>query len=150
MGLFNHMKTCAKCREQKPLSEYYRHPKTADGHLHKCKGCHKKAMHDRRHGDGRSKVLAYDALRSKTDARMAKNRSTSRQWRDNHPLERAAQAALAYAIRVGAVVKWPACAVPECNSCRPVAHHPDYSRPLDVVWLCQAHHKQAHALASNT
>ena len=26
------------------------------------------------------------------------------------------------------------------------AHHPDYSSPLDVVWLCQPHHKQTHAL----
>jgi hypothetical protein len=26
------------------------------------------------------------------------------------------------------------------------AHHPDYSRPLDVVWLCDKHHKEAHAL----
>jgi hypothetical protein len=29
---------------------------------------------------------------------------------------------------------------------KPEAHHPDYSAPLDVVWLCSAHHKQAHAL----
>lgn len=27
------------------------------------------------------------------------------------------------------------------------AHHPDYDRPLDVVWLCRAHHRQAHMLA---
>ncbi len=26
------------------------------------------------------------------------------------------------------------------------AHHPDYDRPLDVVWLCRAHHRQAHML----
>jgi hypothetical protein len=23
--------------------------------------------------------------------------------------------------------------------------HPDYQRPLHVVWLCRAHHKQLHA-----
>jgi hypothetical protein len=40
------------------------------------------------------------------------------------------------------------CALPECES-RPQAHHPDYSKPLDVVWLCDDHHKQAHALVAN-
>lgn len=30
-----------------------------------------------------------------------------------------------------------------------IAHHPDYDRPLDVVWLCQPHHKQTHALVAN-
>lgn len=35
-----------------------------------------------------------------------------------------------------------------CASCgRPHGHHPDYSRPLDVVWLCDKHHKEVHAMA---
>jgi len=24
------------------------------------------------------------------------------------------------------------------------AHHDDYSRPLDVRWLCKRHHEEAH------
>lgn len=23
-------------------------------------------------------------------------------------------------------------------------HHPDYSKPLEVIWLCRAHHKELH------
>jgi len=43
----------------------------------------------------------------------------------------------------------------ECEICRFLgrpsdrrkteAHHEDYGRPLDVRWLCHAHHRQLHA-----
>lgn len=32
---------------------------------------------------------------------------------------------------------------------RAEAHHPDYSQPLSVTWLCPQHHKDAHAIAAN-
>lgn len=31
-----------------------------------------------------------------------------------------------------------------CGERNSEAHHPDYSAPLSVVWLCSAHHKQLH------
>lgn len=34
----------------------------------------------------------------------------------------------------------------ECGSEESQAHHPDYSKPLSVVWLCQAHHLEVHAM----
>lgn len=64
-------------------------------------------------------------------------------WREQHPHRRSAQSALGAALKAGRIMKQP-CLI--CGS-KAEAHHPDYSTPLDVVWLCSQHHKQAHALA---
>lgn len=41
----------------------------------------------------------------------------------------------------GKLVK-TACQV--CGAVEVEGHHPDYSRPLDVVWLCREHHMEIH------
>lgn len=34
----------------------------------------------------------------------------------------------------------------ECGAVKTEAHHPDYTKPLDVVWLCKKHHQEIHKL----
>ena len=57
-----------------------------------------------------------------------------------------ARSALGNAVRDGRVIPWPVCALPDCDR-KPEAHHADYTRPLDVVWLCSGHHKATHKMA---
>lgn len=45
------------------------------------------------------------------------------------------------AVRKGILVK-PVIA--RCGHSRPEAHHPDYNRPLDVLWLCRPCHQELH------
>lgn len=45
------------------------------------------------------------------------------------------------AVAVGDLKRMP-CRV--CGAKKAEAHHEDYDRPLDVVWLCRAHHKERH------
>jgi len=131
----------------KPVGEFYAHKGMADGHLNKCKECTKADAFNHRHGPKREQVLAYDRERAKQPHRVEMRVRIVKQWSADHPDRRLAQGRLRYAVKAGWVKPWPVCFMPDCDK-KPEAHHPDYSDPLAVVWLCTAHHRQAHALAA--
>lgn len=78
--------------------------------------------------------------------RSTRGADTQKRTNARTPERRSARIAVGNAVRDGSLSPWSACAIPDCCNHRIEAHHADYSRPLNVVWLCQAHHKQAHAL----
>lgn len=147
-------KRCFKCLQCLPLEAFYKHSAMGDGRLNKCKECTKKDVSEHRQNN-LEKVRAYDRLRggiphrvaarkeyAQTDAYKASHGKSMKKYIVNHPNRYAARNILNAALRDKKIEKWP-CMV--CGSASE-AHHPDYDRPLDVVWLCDAHHKQAHAL----
>lgn len=136
-----HLKKCFKCHCEKPFEAFYKHAAMGDGRLGKCKDCTKADVKQHRQ-ENLERVRAYDRMRASMPHRVAKAKQVFANWKLAHPERRAAQVALGNAVRAGKVAKQP------CWVCglKAVAHHPDYSRPLDVVWLCQPHHQQAHAL----
>lgn len=148
-------KTCFKCKTIKPMSEFYRHSKMADGYLNKCKTCAKQDANTHR-ALNIDYVLAYDRARgnlphrvaarkeySLTEAGKSSHAKATKKWKKLHPDRRKASVAVNNALRDKRLKKLP------CLICgkKAQAHHPDYDSPLDVVWLCSPHHKQAHALA---
>ena len=136
-------KACFKCGEKKPLDEFYAHPQMGDGRLGKCKDCAKKDVraHRIKHPE---KHREYDRERAKRPDRVARNVQRARDYRDASPEKRAAHIAVSNAVRDGKLQKLP-CAF--CGSIeRLEAHHHDYSKPLDVTWLCSACHSRFHAL----
>ena len=139
------MKRCFKCGQNKERSEFYKHRQMGDGLLGKCKECTKKDAAQVR-AARLDYYRIYDRLRASQPHRRAKNRLITAKWRALNPKRRAAQLALGYAVKSGRVKPLP------CFICghRAEAHHPDYDAPLDVVWLCSPHHKQAHAMARET
>lgn len=134
-------KRCFKCQTEKPLDAFYAHAQMADGRLNKCKECAKADVLAHRLAKIEN-YRAYDKMRASMPHRIALAKSVRARWIADHPERRAANVTLGNAVRSGKVQKQP------CWVCgmKAVAHHPDYSAPLDVVWLCQSHHKQTHAL----
>ena len=129
---------CKQCQMDKDATAFYASNKT------RCKECVKASVRANR----LNKIdyyRQYDRQRAAQPHRMANNFAHSQAWRNEFPNRRRAQGLVANALRSGKLKKQP-CWVCGGNA---VAHHPDYDRPLDVVWLCQPHHKQAHALAAN-
>lgn len=137
-------KRCFKCFRVLQLEAFYKHAAMGDGHLNKCKECTKKdvAKHQL---ENLEKIRAYDKRRASQPHRVAQRKAIFEAWKVHHPKRRAANILLGNAVRAGRVEKLP-CLICGENA---EAHHPDYDRPLDVVWLCRPHHMQAHALVAN-
>lgn len=120
-------KACRKCGQVKPLTDFYRHPGTADRRLPECRTCKKSYEKARQSGPGYAETKQAIQVRH----------------RSRHPQKYAARTAVGNAIRDGYLHRQP-CAV--CGTETNVeAHHDDYSKPLDVVWLCTTHHAARHA-----
>lgn len=133
------MKTCCDCLEPKPSSEFY---KMANGNpAGVCIVCHKARMKRRRLSN--PTVQAFDRARAKTPERRAMATRVTTQWRKNNPEAYKAQNAVNNAVRDGRLTKGP-CSI--CGTGVHVhGHHKDYSKQLDVTWLCAKCHQRIHA-----
>ena len=135
------MKPCRRCGEVKSLGEFYRHSQMADGHLNFCKDCKRTENRANRQANIEH-YRAYDRQRSTLPERQAHTTMVVRRMRENHPEKYKAHTRLNNAVRDGKITRQP-CEV--CGTNKHVhAHHDDYSKPLDVIWLCAAHHKARH------
>ena len=130
------LKECFKCGAEKPRTHFYKHSEMKDGLLGKCKECTKGDVKAHRlNPKFRDAILEYDRGRNRKK-RRGDSKATPNQMR--------AINAVARAKAKGTLIKKDNCE--NCDSDFAVlAHHDDYSKPLDVRWLCQACHMQWHS-----
>lgn len=69
------------------------------------------------------------------------NNKRRAEGRERHRSRYLARTKVSNAVRSRRLVKEP-CEV--CGSLEVQAHHDDYSKPLDVRWLCDPHHREWH------
>ena len=152
------MKTCIRCGEDRPLTSFQRQ---RNGNLENvCHQCHWRRYGARNSGlrrndDYRQHRRQLIASREKTELDRARDRKHAERYRFAYPEKEAAKRKVAAALKKGLLDR-PAI----CSSCREEppprrdgrrtihAHHADYSRPLDVTWLCSLCHAKEHRLQS--
>jgi hypothetical protein len=63
--------------------------------------------------------------------------------RNKFPERRKAGIILTNALATSKIIRPPNCVI--CKTvCTPQAHHPNYSEPLEVIWLCHSCHMALH------
>jgi len=148
------MKTCFKCGLTKPITEFYKHSAMSDGRLGKCKTCCKADVRAN-YALRRDQYKEYERKRSRLPHRVeagkryqrtpegkAAHARAIRNYQNRYADKKRATVAVNNAVRDGRLLKVP------CEVCgttdRVEGHHDDYSKPLEVRWLCFKHHKEHH------
>jgi hypothetical protein len=120
-------KRCSRCWQPKPLTDFGLDSRGRKGRKAKCRKC-----------------LAIEG--KQYVANMTLELKLSRgvsiiKWRERNPEKRQAHIDLMNALAMGKIKKQP-CVV--CGDLNSNAHHQDYDKPYDVIWLCALHHSQLH------
>ena len=135
------IKTCFKCNRSLPLSEFYKHSMMGDGHLGKCKECTKMDVATNYRAN-RPYYIKYEKMREqRAERRALKAVYASRRM----PVKKRASYLTTNAVRDGRLIPQP-CQI--CGATKVEAHHDDYSKPLEVRWLCRIHHMEHHGKRS--
>ena len=122
------LKTCFKCGLEKLITDFYAHPAMTDGHLNKCKVC---AREDAR-------------LNYKKNVEYYRIYDRKRGFRAYDIQKIRARRAVRDALARGELVRGVCEIGVNCYG-RIEAHHDDYTKPLNVAWLCRPCHLDLHA-----
>lgn len=123
------MKQCFRCKDWFPRESFYLTRSTYDGLYAHCRKCTRE-----RNNESRKRNI------EKARARGAAN---TKKMMEKYPEKYLARSKTMYAVKTGKLKRLP-CEV--CGEIKVDAHHPDYSKPLEVKWLCRAHHAEEHLI----
>lgn len=127
-------KICTKCGHTKNMSEFYKDQRHLDGLQSHCKKCfsHKRKVYQNTE-KGKKAHRKGDIKYRRTKKGKEANRKASKRQRLKRPEKIKARNAANYLTK---------CPCEVCGKIEVEAHHDDYSKPLDVRWLCKKHHTE--------
>ena len=135
-------KRCPKCEIYKGLEEFFKDRSRMDGLNHHCKECRQKEQRAYKQTDVGKRANRKNCQNyRKTEAGKEASRRSSKKKRQLYPEKIKARQAVRSAIRSGKLIRPSICE--SCFKKRFIqAHHEDYSKPLDVDWLCTECHNE--------
>jgi len=142
------MQICKKCSMELP-EDYF--PVLADSGKRRtsCNSCLKEyrllwraGLNQPRHIQTKEERAAKMRSYLATDKGKQAKRRGGGAWIERNKEKRLAQNKLNNAQRYDPSLNPKPCV--RCGSSKTHAHHEDYTRPLDVIWLCPAHHAERH------
>lgn len=150
-------KQCRCCGEIKNIDMFYVHKGMKSGRLNKCKDCKKSYGKEYLlNEENRQRRLDFFRNYSRTEKGKQVQKRAKKKWfstergakyreRDNGRTKSLGRDKVYRLVR--RLEKQP------CERCGRIdfvhAHHDDYSKPLDVIWLCPVHHKERHKELAN-
>lgn len=133
-------KRCSGCKLFKDRIHFSKDAYQKDGLRSYCRPCY--SSNQKRYRDTphyRERVRAYElAWRLRN---IEKSTRHVDQWRERNSVAVNAHRLAKNAVARGEILRLPC---EECGDKKTDAHHDDYSKPLDVRWLCRLHHKRQH------
>ena len=139
-------KTCTKCSVEKPMSGFSRRPTryARDGRASWCNAC--MALYSKRWQRSNPEKTRTYRLRWELKNReriTARVIPYHRRYTRDNPEKIKAQNLVARMLRRREMIRG-VCEI--CGTTERVhGHHDDYSKPLEVRWLCARHHRLLHA-----
>lgn len=122
VGDMKKTKKCSTCKRTAPLTDFYRDKRQPDGLYVNCKRCANISTERWKHNTG-----YYE--------------------KKNQSLRARARIQVNLAVNKGLLSRPDICSrYGDRVACYGgiEGHHPDYSKPLEVIWLCRAHHNKHH------
>ncbi len=142
----NETKRCGRCKQDFPRNFFYKDPYKKDGLMYRCKECQRLNLR-------RCVEKNPITFSSKFKRYYDKNRLVVlAKWRLNrlaNPEKSKARGMVSTKVESGKLIRPKICT--ECKKSHKFidAHHPDYNKPLDIIWLCRRCHARSEKTRSS-
>ena len=151
------MKYCYKCKQIKPLTAFHKDSSTKDGLNSKCKLCksiYRKSYYQKNKGKELWRMKQYQLDNSEkihkkaqeyyaSEPGLKQHRLDAKKYQKKYPERHNAHGKFTYALKTNRIKRPIHCEL--CGKkCVPEGHHSDYSKPLEVQWLCHLCHTKLY------